>query len=104
MKKIIGCFCLLGMMLGIYGCATLGNNFPNDFAARMEIGKTTRMEIEKALGPPFRTGLDSGEPTATYLYYRLGLFINPTTKDLTVTYSPGGIVKKYVFNSNVGSE
>ncbi len=104
MKKIISVFCLLGMMTGIYGCATIGKNFPHDFASRIEIGKTTRMEIEKALGTPFRIGLDSGEPTATYLYYRLGLFINPTTKDLTITYSAEGIVKRCVFNSNLRSE
>lgn len=104
MKKIINAFCLLGMITGIYGCATIGNNFPHDFASGIEIDKTTRMEIEKTLGPPFRTGLDSGDSTATYLYYRLGLFINPTTKDLTITYSPKGLVKKYIFNSNVGPE
>ncbi len=103
MKKIINAFCLLGMM-GVFGCATIGNNFPHDFTSRIEIGKTTRLEIEKALGSPFRTGLDSGDPTASYLYYRLGLFISPITKDLTVTYSSEGIVKRCVFNSNVGSE
>lgn len=92
----------LGWLAG--GCATLGENFPDDVAASIVIGQTTRTDIEKKIGAPFRTGVDSGNPTATYLYYRLGLFVSPITKDLTVTYSPQGIVKAYVFNSNLDQE
>ncbi len=93
---------LLGLALA--GCATLGHDFPPDVASSIQIGHTTRADIEKRLGPPFRTGLDSGDPTATYLYYHLGLFANPVTKDLTITYTAQGTVKAYTFNSNVGAQ
>jgi hypothetical protein len=83
------------------GCATVGNDFPDDFASHLTIGKTTRAQVEQTLGKPFRTGLDSGSPSATYMYYHLGLFVDPVTKDLTVTYAPDGTVKSYTFNSNL---
>jgi hypothetical protein len=82
-------------------CATVGTDFPDQYASKIVIGKTTRADIEKHLGRPFRTGLDSGDPTASYVYYHLGLFSEPVTKDLTVRYSNGGVVKSYTFNANV---
>lgn len=96
----------LGVIVGLAavlaaGCATVGRDFPGDFAAGIELNRTTRAQVEQALGPPFRRGLDSGLPTATYLYYRVGLFGRPVTKDLTVTYAPDGTVTAYTFNSNL---
>jgi hypothetical protein len=91
---------LLGAVWLTTACATVGSNFPSTFTTSLQLGKTTRTEVEKNLGQPFRTGLDSGLPTATYLYYRLGLFNEPITKDLTITYAPDRTVKAYTFNSN----
>ena len=82
------------------GCATLGREFPASVVSTLEIGRTTRSEIRAALGEPFRRGYDSGRPTATYLYYRLGLFEEPVTKDLTLTYGEDGTVAAYQFHSN----
>jgi hypothetical protein len=90
--------------LTLGGCATLGHDFPADTAMSIKLDQTTRADIEKQLGPPFRTGLDSGDPTATYLYYHLGLFSDPVTKDLTITYTPQGKVKSYTYNSNLGAQ
>ncbi|NTV51779.1 MAG: hypothetical protein HGA76_02015, partial [Candidatus Firestonebacteria bacterium] len=55
---------------------------------------------EKQLGQPYRTGLDSGDPTATYMYYRLGLFTDAVTKDLTIRFDGRGLVKSYTYNTN----
>lgn len=90
--------------LVLTGCVTVGNKFSGQFASQIKIGQTTRAEVEKELGSPFRTGLDSGNPTASYLYYRLSLFAHPITQDLTVTYSLDERVKAYSFNSNDSEE
>jgi len=104
MNKISTALCLTGLVLSLAGCATVGRDFPEAFASKIVLNQMTRAEVEKQLGAPFRTGLDSGNPTATYLYYYVGLFIDPITKDLTVTYTPQGTVKAYTFNSNEHSE
>lgn len=98
-------FCMLacGLTAVLSGCATVGRNFPEEYASGIVINQTNRADIEKALGAPFRTGLDSGAPTATYLYYHFSLFAEPVTKDLTVTYTPDNKVKSYTFNSNADS-
>jgi hypothetical protein len=91
-------------LAALSGCATVGKNFTDDYAARLVIGKTTRTQVEGDLGKPFRTGLDSGNPSATYLYYKMGLFSSPVTKDLAITYAKDGTIKSYTFNSNTQNE
>jgi hypothetical protein len=81
-------------------CVTVGHIFPHDFASGIVIGKTTRAEVEIKLGEPFRTGLDSGNQTASYLHYHFGLFSKPVTSDLTIVYTADNKVKSYTFNSN----
>ena len=96
------CWCLL---LGfVAGCVTVGRPVPWEAASHIVIGQTTRADIEERLGPPYRTGLDSGLPSVTYLLYRLGLFSEPVTTDLTIVYTPDGHVKSYTFNSNQSPE
>ena len=91
---------LSAVLLGSSACATVGNEFPPDSASKLVIGKTTRAEVEKELGQPYRTGLDSGDKTSSYLYYRVGLFINAVTKDLTIRFDDHGVVKSYTYNAN----
>jgi len=94
---------LAAVLLGLSACATVGNEFPADSASKLVIGKTTRAQVEKQLGQPYRTGLDSGDPTSSYIYYRVGLFINPVTEDLTVRFDGHGVVKSYTYNANTSS-
>lgn len=84
----------------ISGCATIGNDFPNNYALQIALGKTSRTDVEKILGKPYRTGSDSGDSTSTYLYYRVGLFTTTVAKDLTIRFSENGFVKSYTFNTN----
>jgi hypothetical protein len=101
MKRFSALLLILGLSASVLaGCATIGRDFPDDFALKINLNQTTRADIEKTLGAPFRTGLDSGNPTSTYLYYRLGLFSQPVTKDLTITYTAQNTVKAYTFNAN----
>ncbi|MCD4814275.1 hypothetical protein K8S19_11360 [bacterium] len=101
MKKGFIRLSILGLVLFLLsGCVTLGKPFPGSFAETIVIGQTLRTEIEAKLGEPYRTGLDSGDRTATYLHYQFGLFAQTTTVDLTIVYTSENIVKSYVFNSN----
>jgi outer membrane protein assembly factor BamE (lipoprotein component of BamABCDE complex) len=103
MKKIK--FLLLSLFLvGLSACATVGNEFPSDTASKLVIGTTTRAQVEKLLGQPYRTGSDSGDQTSSYIYYHLGLFINPVTKDLTVRFDANGVVKSYTYNADTEPE
>jgi len=83
------------------GCASLGRDFSDQTAAKIVIGQTTRAQIEQQLGEPFRKGLDSGDPSVTYLYYQMGLFAAPRSKDLVITYDRNGVVKSYTYNQSV---
>lgn len=87
-------------ILGLGACATVGNEFPQDYASKLVIGKTTRAEVTQQLGQPYRTGLDSGDPTGSYIYYHMGFFVNPVTQDLTIRYDGQGVVKSYTYNAN----
>ncbi|MBN1596238.1 hypothetical protein JW933_09960 [candidate division FCPU426 bacterium] len=101
-KIVLGCLCV-GVLLAA-GCVTVGRTFKEDYVSKIVIGQTTRAEIEQQLGVPFRTGVDSGDLTATYMYYHLGLFSRPVTTDLKITYSSQNKVKAYVFDSNAGGQ
>ena len=100
MKRVVVYLLFVFAVAALAGCATMGNDFPGGYASTIVVSQTTRAEVENILGTPFRTGLDSGHPTSTYVYYRIGLFNRPVTKDLTVTYAPDNTVKSYSFNSN----
>ena len=80
-------------------CFTVGEQFPS-IVSWIQPHATTRSEIEKAFGPPFRTGYDSGLKTYTYGYYRYSAFSNSQTKDLTVRFDANNIVESYTFSSS----
>lgn len=100
MARLLIGMCLVFQLVLAAGCVTIGQPVPWEAATQIVVGQTTRVEIENRLGPPYRTGLDSGRPSVTYLHYRLGLFTKPVTTDLTIVYTPDGRVESYTFNSN----
>jgi hypothetical protein len=102
-RFLIGMSCCLLLSLAA-GCVTVGRPVPWEVASQIVIGQTSRVEIENRLGPPYRTGLDSGKPSVTYMHYHLGLFSEPITTDLTIVYTPEGLVQSYTFNSNQSQE
>ena len=104
MKRVVVYLLFMFAVTTLAGCATMGNDFPGGYASTIVVSQTTRAEVENILGTPFRTGLDSGHPTSTYLFYRVGLFNQPVTKDLTVTYAPDNTVKSYSYNSNESNQ
>lgn len=56
------------------------------------------------LGEPFRVGVDGGDPSWTYGYYRLSLFGGTLTKDLVIRFDASGRVKNWTLNTGFPEE
>jgi hypothetical protein len=83
------------------GCMTLGRPFETKLVTNIAAGKTTRADIERTFGPPYRTGVDTGEEMWTYLQYHLSVFGDQRTTDLVIHFNADGTVKSYAYNTNV---
>jgi outer membrane protein assembly factor BamE (lipoprotein component of BamABCDE complex) len=83
-------------------CATIGNRFPPENVARVKIGETTKAQLLGDFGLPYRRGIEDGDSTWTYVYYKVRLFgENLRTRDLYLRFDPDGRVKSYTYNSNL---
>lgn len=92
-----GLLCLLALTL--VSCMTIGEEFPSN-VKWIAVQKTTKTEVTKNLGEPFRVGYDSGLLTYTYAFYRYSIFKPARTKDLTVRFNNDGTVNSYSFASS----
>lgn len=101
MKKLIIYF--FGLIV-ITGCATIGHQFNTESVPQIKIGTTTIDEVKNTFGKPYRKGIDSGDQTWTYVYYKLNLLGSNRTRDLYVTFDKKGIVKSYTYNTNFPEE
>jgi len=86
--------------LAICACVSLGRRFDAGAVKTIAVGKTTQSDIERIFGEPFRTGVDSGDVTWTYLDYHFGVIGQQRTIDLLVKFNADGTVKSYAFNTN----
>ena len=87
------------MLLLLPGCLTVGNEFSSQ-VNWISTGHTTRPELEKKIGQPFRVGYDSGLLTYTYGFYRYSVFRPTRTKDLVIRFKSDGTVESYSFGSS----
>lgn len=94
MKMIVPAI-LSGMLAG---CATVGKPFEFAGPDSIQINRTTKDEVQRTYGDPFRVGYDKGNLKWTYGHYRYSLFGNPTTKDLVITFNRAGIVTDYDYS------
>jgi len=88
----------LAMALGA-GCATIGRDFPVAAVDQIVIGKTTRDDIQRLFGTPWRVGVEDGKPTWTYGHYRYKLFGRAKSRDLLVRFDERNVVASYTFSS-----
>jgi outer membrane protein assembly factor BamE (lipoprotein component of BamABCDE complex) len=91
---------LLSAASALSGCVTLGRPFPAEPISAIRVGTTTRDDVRAAFGEPYRTGVEDGDPTWTYLLYRFSAFSAEKTRDLYVRFDAAGKVKSYAFNTN----
>lgn len=85
--------------LALPGCISIGRRFPAQAVAQLQVGQTTQQQVLETFGPPWRTGIDSGQRTWTYGYYRYPLIGAPQARDLVIKFDARGIVSSYDYNT-----
>lgn len=90
---------LFSMLFIVAGCATVGQDFATHNVDQIEIGETTRADIQEMFGEPWRTGVEDGKRTWTYGKYRWSAFGDAETTDLVVRFNKDGTVSSYVYNT-----
>jgi len=87
------------LALAFTACISVGEDFAVGKVSHIEVGKTTKKDVQSMFGEPWRTGLEDGEPTWTYGYYKYNLVGASQTRDLVIRYDRSGVVRSYSFNS-----
>jgi outer membrane protein assembly factor BamE (lipoprotein component of BamABCDE complex) len=95
---------LVACLIALGGCATIGKSFPVNAVSRLEIGQTTMDDVRRLFGEPWRTGLEDGQVTWTYGYYKYTMFGGNKSKDLVVRFDDKKIVTSYTFNTTEPEE
>jgi outer membrane protein assembly factor BamE (lipoprotein component of BamABCDE complex) len=95
-------FAIGATLLACAGCFTVGRNFVAGPVQSIEKGVTTKADIQGSFGDPFRTGLDDGYESWSYVYNRWSPFSATSSKDLYVVFNKDGTVRSYTYNSNLG--
>ena len=81
-SSLAGIFVILSLLLSV-GCVKLhvGFDFPEDQVQSIQLGKTTKEEIRKTFGEPWRIGLENGLETWTYGKYTYSGSTETSAKD-----------------------
>ncbi len=82
------------------GCVSIGHSFDTSKVSSITLGKTTQAQIQQIFGTPTRTGTEDGNPTWTFLDYKIGVLGLQRANDLYVKFNPDGTVKSYSFNTD----
>ena len=90
--------CVALVMVAMVGCATVGKDFATHNVDQIQIGETTRADIQEMFGEPWRTGIEDGKRTWTYGKYKWSAFGEAETTDLVVRFNQDGTVSSYVYN------
>jgi hypothetical protein len=80
-------------------CVTIGRSFPTQGVPSLAIGSSTQADIQRIYGSPFRTGVQDGDVTWTYVNYKLRVFGEQCTQDLVVRFNANGVVKSFTYNT-----
>jgi hypothetical protein len=99
--RFVGVLFLLLAVLGVVGCATVGREFPTERVIEIRIDQTTKTDLLAHFGRPYRRGIEDGDSTWTYVYYRLRLLGGQTqARDLYVRFADEK-VSSYTYNFDV---
>ena len=90
----------LGLLLALGGCGTAGKDFNESKISKIVNGTTTRAEIRKMFGEPFKTGTQNGLPVWVYEYNLYYSIENDKSKNLVVVFSSDGVVQSHQFMSS----
>lgn len=98
MKTVKAALLLLALSVFVVGCATVGQPYAEHKVPEIKVGETTKAEIQKMFGNPWRTGSESGQQTWTYGNYRYSVFSEAQTSDLVVRFNEQNRVASYTYN------
>ena len=93
-------FLVIISLLFSFGCVKLnvGFDFPEDQVQNIQLGSTTKEEIRKIFGEPWRIGLENGLETWTFGKYSYRGSTETSAKDLVVRFTKNDIVESYTFS------
>ncbi len=98
MRRVLLLVVLAGFLAGC-GLLVVGREFPSPGPNMIQPGKTTKADLLRFFGDPYQVGIDTGDLTWSWLYGKKGSQ-GEVTKELTVRFDAGGLVKSYSFRSN----
>ena len=96
----IGLIILVGIVLLQGGCSTTGKSFNTSKIESIVNETSTRADIKKMFGEPFKTGIQNGQPIWIYEDHHYSIIGNDTSKDLIIIFGLDGIVQSHQFMSN----
>ena len=91
---------VVGIILISNGCGDSGKSFNTSKVESIVNGVTTRSDIEKMFGEPFKTGIQNGQPIWVYEDNHYSIIREETSKDLIIIFSHDGIVQSNQFMSS----
>ena len=83
------------LILFLSACGTVGKEFDESLYAIILEGTTTNKEIRIMFGPPFRKGIQNGDPVWTYEYNYVNAFGTDIMKDMIIVFGKDGVVKSH---------
>ena len=98
-KKLSRKLTVVILLLALAGCASAGRNFNVPAVQEITMGETSKADITRLFGAPWRTGIEDGRETWTYGHYKYSLFGETKTRDLVLRFDGQGKVASYTFNS-----
>ena len=96
----IGRVIVVGIILTSNGCSTVGKSFNTSKVESIVNGVTTRSDIKKMFGEPFKIGIQNSQPIWICEDHHYTIIREETSKDLIIIFSPDGIVQSYQFMSS----
>ena len=99
MKHLIASV-LLGLLLVLGGCGTVGKDFDTSKISKIANGTTTRAEIRKMFGEPFKMGTQNGLPVWIYEHNLYHSIKADKSKNLVVIFGSNGVVQSHQFMSS----
>ena len=96
----IGLIILVGTILLPGGCGTAGKSFNASKIGSIVNGTTTRLDIKKIFGEPFKTGIQNGQSIWIYEDHHYSIISNDSSKDLIIIFGANGVVQSHQFMSS----
>jgi hypothetical protein len=98
-RRVVAAAALALLLLPGLGCVSVGRDFPVGPVNGLSVGRTTQEDVREAFGAPWRTGIEDGDRTWTYGYYRMGLFSDMQARDLVLRFDDRGRLRSFTYQT-----